>query len=368
MAEEILPSAEFRAQLQKRGGATASRCYQCATCSSVCQLAPDGAPFPRKQMHYVQWGLGDRLASDPAVWLCHYCNDCTTRCPRDAKPGDVMQAARALTVETLAAPRFMGKLVGRAKVTWPLLLGVPFAFWVVVLYAINGLTIPEAPLVYDLLVPHWLIYVVFFPVTGLVLLASLVSGLRFWKLIGKNQQRTGSFIGNVIPAAIEVGIHSRFAKCGTAGSRRWGHFFLMWGFIGALIATTLAIVALYLIGTYPLPLDHPFKYVGNIAALLLLVGGIWLWINRMRGGERTGTSTAFDNFFLYLVLLVIFTGIFTEIGRFFFPPALACWIYIVHLTSILTLFVTFPYSKFAHLIYRTLAMVHERMAGLKPSK
>jgi quinone-modifying oxidoreductase subunit QmoC len=368
MAEEILPSAEFRAQLKKRGGATASRCYQCATCSSVCQLAPDGAPFPRKQMHYVQWGLGDRLAADPAVWLCHYCNDCTTRCPRDAKPGDVMQAARSLTVETLSFPRFMGKLVGRARVTWPLLLGIPFAFWVIVLYTLNGLTIPGEPLVYDALVPHWLIYVVFFPVTGFVLLASFISGLRFWKLIGKNQKRSGSFIANVIPAAIEVGVHSRFAKCGTSGSRRWGHFFLMWGFIGALIATTLAIIALYLIGTYPLPLDHPFKYVGNVAALLLLIGGIWLWFNRLRGGEQTGTTTAFDNFFLYVVLLVIFTGIFTEVGRFFFPPALACWIYIVHLTSILTLFATFPYSKFAHLIYRTLAMVHERMAGLKATK
>jgi quinone-modifying oxidoreductase subunit QmoC len=142
----------------------------------------------------------------------------------------------------------------------------------------------------------------------------------------------------------------------------------MWGFVGAVIATTLAIIALYFIGTYPLPLDHPFKFVGNIAALLLLVGGIWLWINRLKGGDQVGTSTAFDNFFLYVVLLVIISGILTEIGRFYFPPAPACWIYIVHLTTIMTMFVTFPYSKFAHLIYRTLAMVHERMAGLKATK
>ena len=37
------------------------------------------------------------------------------------------------------------------------------------------------------------------------------------------------------------------------------------------------------------------------------------------------------------------------------------WFYVCHLAFITTLFATFPYSKFAHMVYRTLAMVHERM-------
>ena len=101
----LLPSRAFRDELFSRGGSGATQCYQCATCSSVCELAPEGAPFPRQQMLYAQWGLADRIAADPAVWLCHQCNDCTARCPREANPGDVMHVVRSLAVENLKIGR-----------------------------------------------------------------------------------------------------------------------------------------------------------------------------------------------------------------------------------------------------------------------
>ena len=68
-----------------------------------------------------------------------------------------------------------------------------------------------------------------------------------------------------------------------------------------------------------------------------------------------------DHFFLIVVLLVVVTGCITEAARLAFPPATACWIYVAHLSAVFTLFGTIPYSKFAHFVYRTLAMTHERM-------
>ncbi len=100
----IQTSSEFRDAFAQRGGDMANRCYQCATCSSVCALAPDEAPFPRRQILWAQWGLVDRLISDPGAWLCHQCNDCSVRCPREVNPGDVMAATRAMVVEKLASP------------------------------------------------------------------------------------------------------------------------------------------------------------------------------------------------------------------------------------------------------------------------
>ena len=90
-----------------------------------------------------------------------------------------------------------------------------------------------------------------------------------------------------------------------------------------------------------------------------MVGGVWLWFNRFQDGDRAGASTAFDSFFLYVVLAVIVTGCFVETARFVLAPQIASWLYVLHLGVVLCLFVTFPYSKFAHLLYRTLAMVHE---------
>ncbi len=367
----VIPSAEFRKELKARGGASAARCFQCATCSSVCELAPADAPFPRRQMLLAQWGLSDQLAGDPAVWLCHQCNDCSVRCPRDAKPGDVMQVIRSLTVEKLAKPKFMGSLVAKARTTWPVLVGLPILFWILYLVAFGrfghmGEVGPNGG--FDHFVPHWMIYSVYFPVVGFVTLMTFMSGMQFWNLMGSHAKRTGSFVGSLISSLTDIATHKRFGSCESARPRKWGHFFLFWGFIGAAITSGFIIVVLYFPyipgfkATMPLPLTHWIKLLGNLSAVALVVGGVWLWFNRFQDGDRAGASTVFDSFFLYVVLAVIVTGCFVETARFVLAPQIASWLYVLHLGVVLCLFITFPYSKFAHLLYRTLAMVHERMS------
>ncbi|MGE5344777.1 MAG: quinone-interacting membrane-bound oxidoreductase complex subunit QmoC [Acidithiobacillales bacterium] len=358
----ILPSAEFRTELARRGGATASRCYQCATCSAVCELARDDAPFPRRQMLLAQWGLEAQIAADPAVWLCHQCNDCTQRCPRDARPGDVLQAVRALSVEKLAVPKALGRFVGRAATTWPLLLAIPILFWLALLAGTGHLTLPAEFHAYEQVVPHALIYGVFFPVAAWVVLASWVSGKRFWALLGSGEKRSGSFLGSLMGVLGEISTHKRFKSCGAGRSRFPSHLLLFWGFVGAAVTSGLLIVGIYIQKLpMPLALSHPYKILGNLSAVLLVVGGGWLVASRLGNRTATGNSTAFDTYFLTVVALVIVTGVLAEVARLALPPEFAVAVYITHLGVVLNLFITFPYSKFAHLLYRSLAMVHQRM-------
>lgn len=380
---EILPSAEFREEFAQRGGESVTRCYQCATCSSVCDLAPAEAPFPRRQVLWAQWGMVDRLAADPGVWLCHQCNDCNLRCPREVNPGDLMAVIRAMVVEKLAFPGFMGRLVANAKSTWPLLVGIPILFWVVLLTLTTGFAIPHVNpdlgpglgnFHYEEFVPHFEIYTVYLLIAAWVVVASWISGRRFWKLIGTGAERRGSFLANVPGALVDVATHKKFASCKIAPKRRWGHFALMWGFVGAAVTSAIAIPYLYqhtalfswipFEYTYPVPILHPLKWLGNISALALVIGGVLLYVNRRASDDkRVGATTTFDRFFLWIVLAVIVTGVLTEVFRFVGPPVVGSLVYLVHLGVVMTLFVTFPYSKFAHLIYRTLAMVHERMTA-----
>ena len=92
-----------------------------------------------------------------------------------------------------------------------------------------------------------------------------------------------------------------------------------------------------------------------------------LFANRLKRNDKlVGQTTAFDRFFLWLVLAVIATGVATEIFRYMIAvPTVGLAVYIVHLGVVLSLFLTLPYSKFAHIYYRSLAMVHERMTQEK---
>ena len=50
---------EFVRALEESGGESLKKCYQCATCSVACPLAPANAPYPRKEMVWASWGLKD---------------------------------------------------------------------------------------------------------------------------------------------------------------------------------------------------------------------------------------------------------------------------------------------------------------------
>jgi quinone-modifying oxidoreductase subunit QmoC len=306
----------------------------------------------------------DQLAADPTVWLCHQCNDCTARCPRDAKPGDVMQTLRALMVEHLATPKFLGKLVGNVKVTWPLLIGVPFAFWIIVVQLFSGFEAPTGEFAWAHYVPHLTaIDPVFIAIALWVAIAIFLSAKRYWNMLGEAKPRNGTFMGNIIPVVVEILVHKRFSTCDAKNTRKTGHLLFVFGFIAAFITTLAAMAADYGFGLpAPISLGHPIKWIGNIGAVLLVVGGIMLVMNRLGGGESVGSTTAFDSFFLFVAVMVGVTGSVTELARLTLDPAIGIWIYISHLSFIMILFSTFPYCKFAHIVYRTVSMVHERAA------
>src|SRR5512139_686806 len=116
MAEQLINTdMNFIKDVLASGGGDLMKCYQCGTCSVVCNPTPEERPFPRKEMLYAQWGMRDKLMRDPDIWLCHQCSDCTFYCPRGAKPGEVLGALRKLAIAEYSFPQLFRKAAGGPK-------------------------------------------------------------------------------------------------------------------------------------------------------------------------------------------------------------------------------------------------------------
>jgi quinone-modifying oxidoreductase subunit QmoC len=349
----IQPDTAFIQRVMASGGGDLKKCYQCATCSVVCELSPEESPFPRKQMIRAQWGLKAQLMGDPAPWLCHNCGICTTQCPRGARPGDVMGALRKEAIRHFAFPRFMGRLVDTPK-GLPVLFALPvLIFLAIALWAPKGTVTPQ--LEFANVFPIPILEGLFFTVSGFVLLSFGIGIARCIRAM-KASGATGNIARGLLPASREIMIHERFWKC---DKRNWslGHLLTLWGFGGlAVVGTAAGIGTMTGILRTPLALTSGLKILANASAVVILCGGLILLAVRLRDPVQRAASTYFDWFFLLTLVGIVLTGIVAELLRL---EQIAAWmysVYFVHLVLIFTLFLYAPYSKFAHLAYRTVAM------------
>ena len=375
--------AQFVRDVLEFGGKTLKKCYQCATCSVVCPQSPEENPFPRKEMIWAQWGLKDKLLKDGDIWLCHQCNDCSEYCPRGAKPGEVLAALRAKVIQEFAFPSFFAKILLKPA-------GIVIYFAIPILLTLLYLAIfnPEIPsgeIVIGNFIPHLHIELAGFAVGGWTLLVAAIGAFRFWTAINSEVSKvyeykleenaelnvvksSPRFIECLFWSVIDVLKHSRFAECGTSRYRYFAHLMIFWGFIILGVATLGDIVYLYGLGVeeLALPLSDPVKILGNIGAVLLILGSGWAIVARF-SDERIGYGTYFDWIFLSTIFAVGVTGIAIEALRYAGSVA-AYYAYLIHLILVFTLIAYAPYSKFAHVIYRTLAYTWAKSTGREPKK
>ncbi len=375
MSESTLvkPDLEFVRELKSLGGDSLKKCFQCATCSVVCKRSPEDKPFPRKEMIWSQWGLKDRLMADPDVWLCYNCNDCSVHCPRGAKPGEVLAAVRNYSFMNYAWPSFMGKLLSQPKYL-PFLFGLPI---VLILLAVLGKQMPEGEILFRNFIPYIAIDITagFFV---LVLLFSLVTGVRaLWLNLNKGPVRNsgaiplGEAIKNVI---MQILRHDNFKDCEANQPRYLAHLMIFYGFVACFVATAISggfiwATELHLIATHDwLPPWSPLsivKILGNLGGVAILVGCILVLINRSSNKEKAGEPTFADTIFTWVVVLTVATGFLTQFARWADATSLSYLLYSIHLVFIFYLIAYLPYSKFAHMAYRTVALIYAEKMGRK---
>jgi quinone-modifying oxidoreductase subunit QmoC len=365
----VEPDLDFVRELKGAGGDTLKKCFQCATCSVVCELAPEQKPYPRKEMIYSQWGLKDRLVNSVDVWLCHYCNDCSVHCPRGARPGDTMRAIRAMSFRHFAFPSFMGKVVGEAKY-WPIMLAIPMAVLLLGLLITGHFHIPEGPVELREFFPLYLVDTIFITFTALAILSLGFGVWNFLQGIHANSIRegyaedkplaAGDYVKGLISMIPTILLHNKFKLCITNRDRYQSHLLVFLGFIGLFIVTNIGFLALYIIHVDflapPYSFINPVKLLALASGAALLIGIALVISNRYKEKAAESTTTYLDWSLILAILGIVVTGFLTWFSRVANAGWFAYVIYFCHLSCVFYIIAYLPYSKLAHLVYRTVAM------------
>ncbi len=376
MTEKYLiePDSDFIKEVISRGGIDLKKCFQCATCSVACTISPDNKPFPRKEMIAASWGLKDRLVTNHDIWLCHQCGDCSTRCPRGAKPGDVLSAIRSYAITEYSSPKIMSNLINDSRY-WPLLFIIPTIFLFVVGYALKAIgldwfnpTPGGGEIIHDHFFAVPMVEIIFIPLMFFVIAVFALGLKRFLGDIHENASLTGKtdkteidYI-EVVKAFVRVlfGIvkHDKFTQCSENKDRATFHMMVLFPFIALAAVAGIFVTTLYVLGV-PGPYSqlHPVKWLANIAGVSLIIGSIMMIKERLSKTDQVSTYKDWN--LLGLVLGLGVTGMLTELTRLGNAAALSYLIYFIHLIFVFNLFVFLPYSKLAHLVYRTAALTYD---------
>jgi len=371
-------------ELKKFGAVGLEKCINCGNCTAICSLSKDDDRFPRRMVRLAQLGMKDELLASKELWLCYNCGDCSETCPQQAEPANLMAAARCYAI-TNYAPLKIGDLFCKNPLVGGLIAALMVIFFSIFMYAESGSMATDHLKLFGF-IPYEFIHTAGLIAMILVGLASLVTIFNMMYRIGRAQNLSvrnffnGSHMNWLRAFWEAVMIQALWQKryreeCESPENRKawyiskWFiHAATMWGFLGLLFATALNylldIIGVKATGTF-VPLWYPTRLIGTLSGLLFMYGVTVLLYKRFKSVDKAHSfSRPSDYIFLSLLWLSGVTGFIIEIALYLpGAPLWGYWIFIFHVAVSITLLLLLPFTKFAHSIYRIVALyIH----ALKP--
>jgi hypothetical protein len=150
--------------------------------------------------------------------------------------------------------------------------------------------------------------------------------------------------------------------------RRWLlHALTMWGFLG-LLGATIADYGLDLLGIKatgtPVPIWYPVRLLGTAAGAMLIYGTTMLMIDRLRKANwAVRHSMTADWTLLALLWIAGVTGFALELALYLpQAPMWGYWVFLFHVAVAMELVLLAPFMKFAHAVYRPVALFFYALA------
>jgi len=351
--------------LLKEAGRVMVICNACRYCEGFCAVFPAmerRRTFSNQDLTYLSH-------------LCHDCRGCYYACQYapphefDLNVPKAFAELRLATYRDLTWPCFMKGSFRRNGWTVSLVTVLSLAIVLLLTISFQGpavvFTAHLGPGAFYKVIPYGLIVLPILVIGFFSLSAVLIGMANFWRNTGG---RLGMFFdlhANI--RALKDALTLHYLDGGGYGCnypadrfsmvRRWFHHFVFYGFLLCFAATSVA--AIY---DHFLNLSAPYPFwslpvlLGTIGGSAMLVGtaGLLYLKGQMDRKPATSLSIGMDVSFLLLLFLTNLTGMFLLFLRQ--TPAMGTLL-AVHIGLVAGLFITIPYGKFLHVLYRYGALV-----------
>ena len=84
--------------IRQISGVNPLKCMKCGKCSASCPSFNEMDIKPHQFVTYVINDDAEALANSASAWKCLSCFACVERCPRNVKPGKIIDAARQVLI------------------------------------------------------------------------------------------------------------------------------------------------------------------------------------------------------------------------------------------------------------------------------
>jgi len=338
-------------------------CNACRYCEGYCAVFP----AITKQRAFADGDI-TQLAN-----LCHNCRGCYYACQYTAPhefdlnlPG-ILAEVRQDSWDRYAWPGAFAGAFQRKGTPIALALIVGLALLFLALTALR----PASGEGFYAYLSHGGMVAIFAPAFLLPLAAIGIGLRRYWAEVG-GQRITFAHLRDAVAATANMrnlgggqGQGCNFEEGDRySNQRRVAHQLVMYGFLLCFASTSSGTVLHYGFG-----LEAPYglfslpKLLGLPGGFLLTIGAGWLIRLKLQSDRDLGAASAWGGEVAFVLLLGLtgLTGLalYAATGTALVGPLLA-----IHLGTVLTFFLTTPYSKMVHGFYRLAALIRDAQVRL----
>ena len=343
---------EFAAELKKYGAGDFNACFNCGTCTATCSLSTEDNSFPREMVRCSALGLEEDISASLKPWLCYYCGECTTHCPRTANPGELMMSLRRWLMAKYDWTGLSGILYKSMTITITAMILV--AVGVVWFAACNAFNLEK--------VMHFGHMFEMLAIAGVFTIILIPNIIRMWYFTIIKPDKNVSF-KKYVTSLGEFFIHmftqKRALGCDDNQTRWFEHFILVIGYLTLLFTT----VFLDWFGS-----DSMFVIaLGYVVSTIIFVVTFDFILDRIKKSKEVSkNSQPSDWFFVIWLLLMGFSAF--AVRTFIDLDILENnkWLYLVHLIVLAQwALLIVPFGKWSHFLYRSFAMYFAKLITIE---